>query len=436
MSLPRSLTLLSAILLVVGNVVGAGIFVTAGSLASHLGHPAAFVGVWCLGGLLTLAGALTYAELGAMFPRAGGDYQYLKEAYGPLPGFLTGWLSFLVITPGSIAALSGWLVFNIPGFPADDPLISKGAAVVVVLLLGAINVRSTRLASGTQGIITVGSLLLLLGLVVGGAFFGEGNAENFRAAGSVSFDIPGAAMVAVIFAYSGWFAAAYLGSEIKRPARNIPLALILGTLIITVLYTAVNAIYLYAIPLEELSGAPNAAQLAATRLFEGPVAVAISVAILLAIASCINASVMTGARVCYAMSADRVLPGFLGAVHPRFKTPFLAVVAQGALAVVLVLVGSPDELLNYVTFAMLLASIATAVAMIVLRVRRPDAERPYRTLGYPVTPIVFIAAYGWIAVAVVRDEPLVSLAGLGLALTGVPAYFLWRRWGRSLNKGG
>ncbi len=430
MSLPRSLTLYGAVMLVVGNVVGAGIFVTAGSLAGNVTHPLTFVGVWIVGGLLTLCGALTYGELGAMFPRAGGDYQFLKEAYGPLAGFLAGWLNFWIITPGSIAALSGWLVFNIPGLPPDQAWMSKGAAVLVVIVLCGINYRSTKLASGAQGIVTVGSLLLLAGLVVGGGIFGDGNADNFNApagSGASVLDLPGSAMTAVIFTYSGWFAAAYMGSEIKRPARNLPLSLILGTLIITVLYTAVNAVYLYAIPLDELRGTQNAAQLATSRLFRGPMALGVNLAILLAIGSCINASVMTGARVCYAMSRDRVLPAFLGAVHPRFKTPHLAVLAQGLLAIALVLGGSPDDLLNYVTFAMLLASIATATALIVLRVRLPDTERPYRTLGYPVTPILFIAGYVWIAVSLAANNPGPSLLGLGLALTGVPFYFIWGR---------
>ncbi len=429
MSLPRSLTLFGAVMLVVGNVVGAGIFVTAGSLAEKVTSPSMFVFVWVLGGLLTLCGSLTYGELGAMFPRAGGDYQYLKEAYGPLAGFLAGWINFWVITPGSIAALSGWLVFNIPGFPVAEVALLKVAAVGVVIALAGINYRSTTLASGTQGIVTIGSLVLLAGLVIGGAILGNGNTANFSVSqetGSTPFHLPGSAMAAVIFTYSGWFAASYMGSEIKNPARNLPLSLIVGTIIITVLYTAVNATYLYAIPLDELTGTQNAAQLAATRLFEGPMAVVVSLAIMLAIASCINASVMTGARVCYAMSTDRVLPEFLGAIHQRFKTPHLAVVAQCLLAIVLVFVGSPDDLLNYVTFVMLLASIATASALIVLRIRRPDADRPYRTLGYPVVPILFIAGYTWIAVSLLADAPETSLLGLALALTGVPFYFLWR----------
>lgn len=423
MSLPRSLGLFGAMMLVVGNVVGAGIFTTSGFLAAELDHPMAFLSVWVLGGLLTLCGALTYAELGAMFPRAGGDYQFLKEAYGPLPGFLLGWLSFWIISPGSVAALSIAIVAYLPlSTSVPDSIWAAG----IIVLLSLVNLRSTRLASSTQTVITVISLLLLSGLVVGGFVAGNGSFSHFEADGQQSFSIPGSAMVAVLFTYSGWFAAAYVGSEVLKPERNVPLALFLGTVIVAVLYVAINAVYLYALPLSELEGKPHVAGEAALGLFGGKVAGAMALAIALCIGSCINASIMTGARICYAMAEDGVFWSRLSAVHSRFQTPFVAILAEGIIAVALVLLGTFEFLLTAVVFAMLLSSIATGCAHIVLRVRKANLNRPYRTIGYPLVPLLFIASYAWIAASVVISKTEASLLGIGMAVSGVPAYFWWK----------
>ena len=410
-------------MLVVGNVVGAGIFTTSGLLASEIQHPMAFLAVWTLGGLLTLCGALTYAELGAMYPRAGGDYQFLKEAYGSLAGFMIGWLSFWIISPGSIAALSIAIVAYLPLWTwVPGPVW----AAVIIVLLSLVNLRSTRLASSTQTVITVGSLLLLAGLVVGGFVVGDGSFRHFDADTGQSFSIPGSAMVAVLFTYSGWFAAAYVGSEVKNPGRNVPLALLLGTVIVAVLYVAINAVFLYALPLSEMQGKANVAGEAAKRLFGVGVASAMGLTIALAIGSCINASVMTGARICYAMADDGVFWSQLKAVHPRFQTPHIAILAQGAIAVVMVLLGTFDFLLTAVVFAMLLSSIATGAAHIVLRAKKAHLNRPYRTFGYPVTPLLFIGSYAWIAGSVVWSKPEASVWGIGMALSGIPAYYWWR----------
>jgi APA family basic amino acid/polyamine antiporter len=430
MGLQRSLTLFGAVMLVVGNVVGAGIFTTSGILAAHIDHPAAFIFVWVVGGLLTIAGALTYAELGAMFPRAGGDYQFLKEAYSPMAGFIIGWLNFWVISPGSIAALSIAFVGYLPGLPVDNgTLFQKGLAIVVIAILSIVNYRSIRLASGAQSVITMGSLVLLVGLVVGGAASGRGEIGNFSTSPVHLFsfgNVLGPAMIAVLFTYSGWFAAAYVGSEVMRPNRNVPLALLVGTVLVTILYTGVNAAYLYALPLEEMRGATDVAQIAATRLFGSKVAVFVSIAVLLAIGSCVNGTVMTGSRVCYAMAEDGVFWKRLGKVHPRFHTPHVAIVAQAVLASGFVLIGSFGKLLEYVVFAMLLSSMATGIAHLVLRIQHPELPRPYRTVGYPVIPIVFVGTYAWIAVSIAIYSPGTSVLGLGLALTAIP-FYLWKK---------
>jgi APA family basic amino acid/polyamine antiporter len=417
-------------MLVVGNVVGAGIFTTSGILAGHIDNPVAFILVWVVGGLLTMTGALTYAELGAMFPRAGGDYQFLKEAYGPMAGFMIGWLNFWVISPGSIAALSIAFAGYVPGFSSEDGvLLQKGLAVGVIVLLSIINYRSIRLASSAQSVITMGSLVLLAGLIIGAAAFGDGDSGHFssQSAGTFSFDnLLGPAMIAVLFTYSGWFAAAYVGSEVMRPNRNVPLALFIGTALVTVLYTGVNGAYLYALPLEDMRDATNVAQIAAARLFGAEVGILVSMAVLLALGSCINGTVMTGSRVCYAMAEAGLFWRRLGKVHPHFHTPHLAIVIQGLLAMVFALIGSFGKLLEYVVFAMLLSSMATGVAHLVLRKRHPQLSRPYRTIGYPVIPLVFVGTYAWIAVSIAIHNPGTSFLGLGLALTAVP-FYLWKK---------
>jgi APA family basic amino acid/polyamine antiporter len=427
--LKRTLTLRNAIMLVVGNVVGAGIFTTSGFLATEIGHPLMFLAVWVVGGLLTLCGALTYAELGAMLPRAGGDYQYLKEAYGPAAGFVQGWLSFWIITPGSIAALAIALAAHAPGL-SEQPEIQRLLALAVIAATSFINYRGVKLAGTTQDLVTAGSLLLLLVLVIGGAIAGQGSLDNFGAdpqRASPAAIVTGSAMIAVIFTYSGWFASAYVGSEVRRPERNVPLSLIVGTLIVTVLYAAVNGIYLYALPLDEMSGASNVAELAAARLFAAPLAIPLGIAIVLAIAGCVNASVMTGARICYAMARDGAFFRGLGAVHPRFGTPHAAIMIQAAIAGLLVALGTFEELLGYVVFAMLLCSMATGVGLFVLRVKRPDAERPYRAKGYPVVPAIFVLVYGAIAGSIAWAKPWTSLIGVGIALTAVPFYLIWKK---------
>jgi APA family basic amino acid/polyamine antiporter len=236
-------------------------------------------------------------------------------------------------------------------------------------------------------------------------------------------------MIAVFFTYSGWFAAAYVGSEVKRPGRNVPLALIAGTLIIALCYTAVNAVYLYSLSLADLRQATdtNVARLSATQLFGPSIASAIGVAIVLSITSCMNSTIITGARVCFAMGEDGVFLATLKKVHPRFETPHAAIVIQAIITCALVLLGTFNQLLSYVVFAMLLTSMCAGAAHIVLRVRRPAAERSYRTFAYPLVPIVFVVSYGFFAFSIALEKPVTSLVGLGLALTAVPFYFWWRR---------
>ncbi|OPY73369.1 MAG: Serine/threonine exchanger SteT [Syntrophorhabdus sp. PtaU1.Bin050] len=426
MSFKRKLNLFDATMLVVGNVVGAGIFTTAGFLAGELTNPWLFAGIWIIGGLLTLCGALTYAEMTSMFPRSGGDYLYLKAAYGPWAGFLLGWICFWVINPGSIAVLSIGLVKYLTGFFGHPGVMcEKLMAVAVVIFFSTVNYRGVRLTGTTQNFWTMGSLAILLFFIIGGLASGKGNWGHFTAGqpGMSMSKLLGPAMIAVIFSYSGWFITAYIGDEVKRPERNLPLSLTLGTMIVVVLYTAINAVYLYAIPVEGLKGVVNIGQVAGERLMSSGFAQAVTVAIIFAIAASINATVLAGARLSYAIAKDRLFLSCFEKVHAQHGTPHVALLIQAGLACLYIAVDTFESLLSAVVFVMLLSSIGSGMAHLILRRRKPLFERPYRTMGYPFVPLLFIVAYLYIAVQIFLSSPARSVLGVLITVSGIPFYF-------------
>ena len=431
MQLNRRLSLVDAILLIIGNVIGAGIFTTSGFLASELPHPWLFIGIWLLGGLLTLCGALTYAELAGMYPLAGGDYQYLKAAYGPGAAFLLGWLAFWVINPGSIAAMSIALASYLQGgTPTAGVVSGKLLATGFILIFSWINYRGIRPSGTTQNIFTFGTLFLLLVMIAAGLLSPRGDWEHLLHPGAmpeVSWTgLLGGPMIAVIFTFSGWFASAYIGSEIRDPQRNLPRSLILGTLCVTILYLAINLVYLYARPLAALAGAENVGQLAMEELYSARAARWISVPIMLAIAAGINATIMTGARVAFAMGENGGIWQQLGRIHATFRTPSAAILCQAALAVLMVLFGTFGQLLSCVVFVMILTSIASGVALLVLRHRQPGRKRSYRTPCYPLVPLLFVGSYLLVLVQIGRDQPWPSLLGVLMLLAGLP-FHIWSR---------
>lgn len=437
MSLRREITLFDAILLIVGNVVGAGIFTTSGFLAKELPDPFLFVGIWILGGVLTICGALTYAELAALFPLAGGDYQFIKAAYGRWAGFLLGWTSFWIIGPGSTAALSLALVSYLQGFfHLGSILQGKLLATGIIAAFSLINIRGVRPGGTTQDIVTMGTLASLVLILLSGFLMGNGDWGNFTAATggktswTVLFSTP---MIAVIFTYSGWFASAYIGSEIHNPQRNLPLSLIIGTCIVMVLYTLMNMLYLYSMPIPVLKGSINVVQTSVEHLFSPSLAGFASIPIILAIAASINATILTGARVCYAMADDATFWPTFRELHPLYNTPCTAILSQSLIATIMILLGSFAELLSSVVFVMILTSIATGVALFVLRKRQPNLTRPFKTWGYPFVPLVFIGTYTIIGIKIVFANPFTSLAGLAIALSGLPFFFWWNSRGRMLR---
>jgi APA family basic amino acid/polyamine antiporter len=431
MQLKRRLTLFDTVLLIVGNVIGAGIFTTSGFLAGELSHPWLFVGIWVLGGSLTICGALTYAEMAGMYPLAGGDYQFLKAAYGKWAGFLLGWINFWIICPGSIAALAIALASYLnPILQIEGLLTGKFVAILIIFCFTFVNYCGIRPGSTLQDIFSIATVLLLCAMIFGGLFLGNGNWDNFTPLSSDQMpaaDLFAAPMIAVIFTYSGWFASVYIGSEIKKPERNLPLSLFLGTFVVASIYTTINILYLYALPIDELAGTVNVAQFAMQNLFSSRIADIISLPIMLAIAASINATVLTGPRIYYAMAEDKVFWQRLKKLHPSYNTPHVAIISQAVVACILVILGTFNQLLSYVVFVMLLSSVASGVALFILRRRYPDIHRPYRTWGYPVIPLIFVGSYAWIAFQIGYSKPFLSLLGVMITFAGLPFYLWWKQ---------
>jgi APA family basic amino acid/polyamine antiporter len=434
--LPRTLSLHDAVFLVVSSTVGSGIFLTPGAIADRLPHPGLIFMVWGFGGLLALAGALANAELGAMFPRAGGDYVYLRQAFHPLAGFLVGWLSFFAIFAGTVAALG-------VGFAsAAAPLLGVGEGAVVPLavatvgavsVLNYVSVRGGARANNVTGWIKV-CALLAFGLV--GPLTGAGSLENLRplARGVTEIAAPAALALAlspVLFSYLGWNSSVYVASEISDPGRNVPRSLFLGLGICTAIYLVMNAVYLYALPVGELRGTANAGEAAARVLFGELGGRLVNGFVLVSILGTLNATVLVGPRIAYAMALDGLFVPGVDRVHTTFKTPGWAVAAQALVAAgLLLLLRTFPSALDFTTFAILLATMADVAALYRLRHKVPEQPRPYRAWGYPWVPGLYLLANAGIALGLLIGRPAEALTALAVLLAGLPFYVLWRRVGR------
>jgi APA family basic amino acid/polyamine antiporter len=432
--LRKTLSPLDAVMIVVGNVVGVGIFTTTGFMASDLPDARWIMLAWLFGGFLTLLGALTYGELGAMFPRAGGDYVYLREAYGPWAGFLVGWIGFLIINPASIAALAlGLAEYLLPVVVRDPaalpPLASKLVAVAAILVLTLLNYISVRWASRAQNLVSGLNLLIIFCIVAAGLLWGTGDWAHFecRSEGSSIFGILGPPMVSVFFTYSGWFVSAYVASEMKDPQKTLPFSLIVSSMIVTLVYVVINVFYIYALPIPEMKGVVDIGRRASEALLGSGVSVFVSVMIMFAVLGSLNSVILTAPRIYFAMARDGIFPGIFGTVHPEHQTPQWSIAAQAVISCALVLIGAFYQLLSYSVFFMLLTSVATAAAVFVMRRRNPELERPYKVWGYPSTTLIFVVSYIWIAIRIFLYNPLNAVMGICITLTGVPFYLYWRR---------
>jgi APA family basic amino acid/polyamine antiporter len=446
--LKRVLGIWSAAAIVVGTVIGSGIFLVPSEMIKNVGTPLMVFSVWIVGGLLTLFGALSYAELAAAMPEAGGEYVYLREAYGPLFGFIYGWTQMWVAKSGSIATLASgffiylanfqpglekvWMVVPLPLGENGLPLpIRYGQllAMVVIALLGLINYFGVRVGGDVQVTVTLVKVLLLAAIIVIGIGSSAGTVANYHTATPAAGGIAGffAALVAALWAYDGWNNVAMVASEVRKPQRNLPLALILGSLAVLVIYLLANFAYFRVLPADSVASTGRVAGEMMRRILGPRGAAAVSIAAMISIFAALNGSILSGSRVPFAMARDGLFFRRVGFVHPQHHTPSVSILALSAWAALLVLSGRYDQLYTYVIFASVILYAMATAAVIVLRFKRPDLPRPYRTLGYPAVPAIFVLAISCLVVSTLLKSPRESLMGLVLISLGLPFYFYWKR---------
>jgi APA family basic amino acid/polyamine antiporter len=426
--------------LVIANMVGTGVFTTTGVLLTGLGAPLAVLGVWAVAGLLALSGAAVYAELGAMMPHAGGEYVYLSRAFHPAAGFLAGWVALLVGFAAPTAA--GAIAFGRYLHAAFPAVPSKPATLLLVATLTAAHMTHVRFGARLQTAVTGFVVGLILIFVAGAVISGRGDLGNLTAvtrrvgggAGAPPLTAGALAvgLVYVGYAYFGWNAVSYVASEVRDPGRTLPRALILGTGLVTLLYLALNLVFLWAVPPGALAGKIEVAHVAAGALFGPRGATLLSSLVALAVAGCVSAMLMAGPRITVAMADDGVFFRALGR-RGRHGAPTAAVALQGAIAAVAAVSAAFDPLLIYVGFTLNLTAGAAVVATFVLRHRRPNAERPHRAFGWPVTGVLFLGLVGTMTAFAIRDRPWESAAGLGTLAAGGAAYAIWHRKRRSTS---
>jgi len=421
--LKRELGLFSAIVVVIANMIGTGIFTSSGFIIAEVSDPAVFGLCWLAGGLFALCGALCYGELGVRYPKAGGEYVYLREAFGPCFGFLSGWLSLIVGFSAPIAAAAmAFATYLISDGERGIITMTACAAILGVTLL---HYHSLRLGTRVQNTLTLVKVGLILALVVAAVAAGHGDLTHFEV-GFRNNDLFSSrwavALIFVSFAYSGWNAAGYLGGEIQRPERNLPRALVLGTVIVAVCYLALNGVFLYALAPAEMSGHIDIGAMAATALFGPAVGRWLGLAVAASLLSVLSAMIMTGPRVYYAMARDGVLFRAFGRLSGLHHTPAASIFLQAAIAIVMVLTATFEALLIYIGFTLSLSAMLTVAGMILLRRREPLPAGSYRTPGYPFVPVVFILGNGWIIIFVLKSQPLSSLFGLATIALGLFVY--------------
>jgi APA family basic amino acid/polyamine antiporter len=448
--LKRDLGPWAAASIVVGTVIGSGIFLVPRTMIQRAGSPHMVVLAWVAGGLLSLAGALSYAELAAAIPEAGGEYAFLREAYGPLWGFLYSWTQMWVAKSGSIATLATGFFVYLSNFyaPLDTvfyslpfPLGPHGGplelrygqlfAIALILLLGWLNYYGVKLGGNVQVTVTVVKVALIAMIIVAGLMLGHAHAPATGPSGPTGTPLTFAgfiaALIAALWAYDGWNNVSMVSSEVRNPRKNLPLALIGGTLAVIAIYLLANAAYFRVLTAGEVAGADRVAGEMMRKIFDGPGANAVAIAAMISIFASLNGSILSGSRVPYAAARQGYFFAAIGCVSPKYHTPGVSILALSGWASLLVLSGKYDDLFNLVIFASWILYGMTAAAVLVLRKKRPDLYRPYHTLGYPFVPVLFILAACILLFSTLFDRPRESLMGIGLILLGLPFYFYWRK---------
>jgi APA family basic amino acid/polyamine antiporter len=433
----RALGTFDAAMVVVGGIIGAGIFINPSIVAQRLDSPGLVLAAWAAGGAVALVGAFAYAELGALFPQAGGQYVYLREAYHPLVAFLYGWGLLLMIEGGAIAAVAmtfaeyAWRLAGAGATPAAG--VVRGLAIVAIAVVSVVNYVGIRPGSRVLNVFVVLKVAALVVLIVVGlaspvladASAAPAARPHMPLAGTLAAF--GAALIPILFSYGGWQNANYVAEEMRDPVRTLPRSLLLGTSVVVLVYVTVNVAYLRALGLEGLAATSTPAADAARHWFGRAGDMFVTSAIALSTFGFLHLCVLAPTRVYYAMAADGLFFGGVARLHPRFRTPSLAIVLQSAWAIVLVLTGTYGQLLDYVVFADWIFFGLTVAAVIVFRRRLPDAPRPFRMWGVPATPLLFAGVAVAVVSSVVRVSPWQSIMGAAIMLAGVPAYMAWRR---------
>jgi APA family basic amino acid/polyamine antiporter len=448
-TLVRGLSLLDSVLLLVSGIIGSSIFLTAKDIAGPLPQPMLFLLVWVIGGVISLFGCVAFAELGSMFPESGGQYVYLREAYGDLVAFLYGWMLFSVANGGTIAALSvAAAAYAGQVFPivSQQHVILSVAGITLtrahvfglflIAVLTYVNVIGLRWGALLQNLSTWTKFAAMAAFVVLGFAIGKGDWSHFHAHGvglsmglhpAQFLSVFGVALIAVYFAYDGWVYITWVAGEVKEPRRNVPLAMVLGVIVVGVIYMAMNMTYLYAMPLGEIAQHETIAHAAAVALFSPRVAVWLSLLIAVSCFSAAATCTLSGARVYLAMAQDGVFFKRMAVIHPKWRTPAFSLIGQGIWAAVLTISGRYDQLYTYVIFGMVLSYTLTVIGMFLLRWKRPEIPRPYMCTGYPWLPAIYVlVGVAWTLNTIIT-RPTEALWGAGIVLAGVPGYLYWKR---------
>ncbi len=443
--LKRQLGLFDSTMMVIGIVIGSGIFMTTGLMAEVLPSPSFILITWALGGVMMLAGALTYAELGAAMPKAGGQYVYLREAYGPLPAFLFGWVAFIAYLTGTNAAIAVAIAEHMGSFfPTLSPEniildlgfyhLSSGQLMALTIIFGLslVNYLGVVLGKWVQNVLTIlkiGSILVfaLIGLLVTTNVSIDYTLNPTGLSFGQILMGMGVALIAVNWTVGGWDYVTLVSGEVKSPEKNLPRALIFGTLAIISLYILINLAYLKSMPISQIAGEIKIGEASARALFGNGIAGLFTVAVILSMFGSLNGNILVGPRVTYAMAKDDLFFRQAADVHPKYRTPGNAIILQGIWAGILTLTGTFKELITLVVFVNFMLWIAASSTVFVLRKKQPDLHRPYKVWGYPWVPALFILFSLAVMVNTFFESPGQSLMGLGLTFLGLPAYYYWNK---------
>jgi basic amino acid/polyamine antiporter, APA family len=423
--LPRKLGLLDATLIVIGIVIGSGIFLLPNLIARSLPSGPGIVAVWIGTGVLSYFGALAYAELGAMMPATGGQYVFLREAYGPLCAFLCGWVFVLAVLPGGIAFLAVGFSIYLDRFIPLNPAMRNVASIALVAVLSAVNYVGVAESAWTQRIFTslkIGGLVVVIGM----AMLASPHAAQ-AVPTPVSYSGIGIAMTACLLAYNGWSYVSFVAGEVKQPERNLPKALAVGMWVVMALYVFANVAYLHVMTVGEIAGTERVGAAVAERTMGPADGTVLAAIVLLSIIGAVNGCILTGARVPFAQARDGYFFSRFGRIHPRFATPAFAIVIQALWTAVLILTGSYETLVSYTLISAWVFYTLSVAAVWVLRRRKPDVPRPYRMWGYPVTLWLFVGVSVWFLIDAFINQPKTSGIALAIAAAGIPFYFVWRR---------